>query len=131
MLGFSVCLVFAGLLAVSAFMETKPNKNILIGVTLPLAHQKDEPVLAIVKKYQKQLLLLCVIAALLALPLIWLPDYMSLLSFYIAVWMMGCIAAYTKLLAARMQELYALKQENKWFVGGVRTVHIDTEVSRG
>ena len=50
MLGFSVCLVFAGLLAVSAFMETKPNKNILIGVTLPLAHQKDEPVLAIVKK---------------------------------------------------------------------------------
>ena len=130
MLGFSVCLVFAGLLAVSAFMETKPNKNILIGVTLPLAHQKDEPVLAIVKKYQKQLLLLCVIAALLALPLIWLPDYMSLLSFYIAVWMMGCIAAYTKLLAARMQELYALKQENKWFVGGVRTVHIDTEVSR-
>ena len=86
--------------------------------------------LAIVKKYQKQLLLLCVIAALLALPLIWLPDYMSLLSFYIAVWMMGCIAAYTKLLAARMQELYALKQENKWFVGGVRTVHIDTEVSR-
>lgn len=46
---FSVCLVFAGLLAVSAFMETKPNKNILIGVTLPLAHQKDEPVLAIVK----------------------------------------------------------------------------------
>ena len=34
MLGFSVCLVFAGLLAVSAFMETKPNKNILIGVHL-------------------------------------------------------------------------------------------------
>ena len=50
MLGFSVCLVFAGLLAVSAFLETKPNKNILIGVKLPLAHQKDEPVLAIVKK---------------------------------------------------------------------------------
>ena len=63
MLGFSVCLVFAGLLAVSAFMETKPNKNILIGVTLPLAHQKDEPVLAIVKKYQKQLLLLCLCLA--------------------------------------------------------------------
>ena len=40
MLGFSVCLVFAGLLAVSAFMETKPNKNILIGVTLPLARKK-------------------------------------------------------------------------------------------
>lgn len=50
MLGFSICLIFAGLLAVSAFLETKPNKNILIGVTLPLAHQKDEPVLAIVKK---------------------------------------------------------------------------------
>ena len=129
MLGFSVCLVFAGLLAVSAFLETKPNKNILIGVKLPLAHQKDEPVLAIVKKYQRQLLLLCGIAVLLALPLIWLPAYMSLLGFYIAVWMMGCIAAYTKLFAARMQELYALKQENKWFVGGVRTVHIDTEVS--
>lgn len=130
MLGFSVCLLFAGLLAVSAFLETKPNKNILIGVKLPLAHQKDGQVLAIVKKYQRQLLLLCGVAALLALPLIWLPAYLSLLVFYITVWMMGCIAAYTKLAAARMQELYALKQENKWFVGGVRTVHIDTEVSR-
>lgn len=49
MLGFLICLIFAGLLAVSAFLETKPNKNILIGVKLPLAHQKDEPVLAIVK----------------------------------------------------------------------------------
>ena len=58
MIGFLICLIFAGLLAVSAFLETKPNKNILIGVKLPLAHQKDEPVLAIVKKYQSQLLLL-------------------------------------------------------------------------
>lgn len=130
MIGFLICLIFAGLLAVSAFLETKPNKNILIGVKLPLAHQKDKPVLAIVKKYQSQLLLLWGIAVLLALPLIWLPNYMSLLSFYIAVWMMGCIAAYTKLCAARMQELYALKQENEWFVGGVCTVNIDTEVSR-
>ena len=45
-----------------------------------------------------KLSLIHIFAALLALPLIWLPDYMSLLSFYIALWMMGCIAADTKLL---------------------------------
>lgn len=130
MIGFLVCLFFTAMLAVSAFLDTRPRKNILIGVTLPLAHQTDDAVLAIVKKYQKQLLLLCGGAALIALPLIWLPNYMSLTVFCIAVWMAGCLTGYTKLSAARMQELYALKQANEWFVGGVRTVNIDTEVSR-
>lgn len=130
MLGFLTCVFLAAIFLLSAFTETKPNKNILLGVKLPLARQKDAQVLAIVKKYQTQLLLICAAAVLLALPLLWLPDYTSLLMFYIVVWFSGFLIAYTKLFAARMQELYALKQDNEWFVGGVRTLNIDTEVSR-
>lgn len=130
MFGFLTCVFLTAILLLSSLIETKPNKNILLGVTLPLAHQKDAQVLAIVKKHQKQSLLMCGAAVLLALPLVWFPAYMSLFIFYIVVWFAGCFTAYTKLCTARMQELYALKQEKEWFVGGVRTVNIDTEVSR-
>lgn len=130
MLCFLLCLFLAAMLLISAFLETKPNKNILLGVTLPLARQKDARVLAIVKKYQRQLLPLCGAAVLLALPLVWIPRYISLLLFYVIVWFCGCLIAYTKLSTARMRELYELKQANEWFTGGVRTVNIDTEVSR-
>lgn len=130
MIEFSVCLLLTVIFCILAFVQSRPNTNVLLGVTLPLDHIEAPPVLAVLRKYRRNMLLFACAALAAALPLLLLPAYISMQFGYMAVWIAGAILAYSKISTARMRELYAIKQKNEWFVGGVHTIHIDTAVSR-
>lgn len=108
----------------------KPNKNMILGVTLPYEYLNDIAVTTIITKYKKSNSLLYVLAILLSLFFIFLQDYTSLTLIYLLLWVTVLLYSNEKLYLRYFKELLSLKKQNGWFVGGKHLVTIDTDVSR-
>lgn len=109
---------------------TRPNKNILLGVTLPYQALKDENVLRIVKEYTKAYSVLLLISLILSMPILIVNKYPSFTMIYTFAWIIILLYFNNKIYMRYFRFLYSLKQKNDWFLGSKHIIKIDTEVSR-
>lgn len=105
-----VILVMAALLA----NETKPKKNIILGVTLPFAARYDGQVEALCAGFRKKLWLMTVPLCLLCAPMFFVPWFSVQLTWYM-VWIIIVIVAPYVLYVRTYLRLKAIKREREWY----------------
>lgn len=127
---FFVILIFAVSLFATNQTAAKPNKNMLLGVTLPYNTLKDENVMGIVKAYKKSHSVLMLLFLPLSLPLFVFASYPSFTIIYTFVWIIMLLYLNNRIYIKYFRSLYSLKRKNDWFLINKHVVSIDTEVSR-
>lgn len=127
---FFVILIFSITLFATNQTATKPNKNILLGVTLPYHILKDESVLKIVKEYKKSYSILFPIFLLCSAPILIVSSYPSFIIIYTFIWIITLLYFNNRVYLKYFRSLYSLKRKNDWFLKNKHMVTIDTEVTR-
>lgn len=119
---------------ISSFVELKsiikPNKNIILGVTLPYEYLNNEEVLYIVNNYKKAAFKFYALYLFSTLPIFILQDYASLVIIFFFIWIGIFLYANDRLYLKYFRTLLKLKKDRSWFVGGKHALSIDTEVCR-
>ena len=108
---------------------TKPNNNIVIGVTLPYMQLKDEKVLEIINRFKKENKYLMLASALLSIPMIFIKKYDSFIIIYFFIWTFSLIGLSDLLIKKYIKLLMGLKRSNNWYVGEKNIIRIDTKVT--
>jgi uncharacterized membrane protein len=104
--------------------ESESKKNIVLGVTLPYAHLKDDDVLAIRKKYIRCLNLITIIFIL----FVPIPFFIHSFSINFTIWMMwllGIIFATAYPYIKYNKQLKNVKYEKKWIIENVGCTIVD------
>jgi len=108
--------------------ERKPKNNLILSTTLPKEAWEDERVLAITKRFSKELGIACLFLLLLYIPAFFIP-YLSIHLTYILVWLIAAIIVPYIPYCKNVQRMRALKKEN-WYHPELKTVQVaDTGVS--
>ena len=84
-----MAICFVPLLPVMYFTmwnERKPKNNLILSTTLPKEAWEDPRVLAISKKFTKELTVICIILALLYIPAFFM-EYISIIMTYVMLWL--------------------------------------------
>ena len=120
------CLV---LVAVLLTNETRPKKNIVLGVTLPLPAQRDGRVAEIARRFRRSVWICCGVssAALSALALLDMGEFMM---WSIALLMLAILAPYVLYVRAN-RALAALKRAEGWSVPYAGAVVVDLKAAAG
>lgn len=108
----------------------KPNKNMLLGVTLPYNSLRDNSVNSIVSEYKRMYTILILISIPLAVPILFVGSYPSISIIYLYSWIGALLYSNHKVYMKYTQKLLDLKRENNWFSGKKHIINVDTEVSR-
>ena len=108
---------------------TKPNNNIVIGVTLPYMQLKDEKVLEIINRFKKENKYLMVASVVLITPIIFIKKYDSFIIIYFFIWTFSLIGLSDLLIKKYIKLLMGLKRSNNWYVGEKNIIRIDTKVT--
>ena len=111
-------------------MGTRPNGNVLLGVSLPNHAMRDESVTDLVKKYRRAYLILTVCFLILIIPVFFLAEYFSLAQAYSLLWGIIFLCLDLKIISTYVTRMYSLKIEKQWQVGSQHVISIDTKVSR-
>ena len=94
--------------------ETKPKKNIILGVTLPFFARDDERVAQICFEFKKKIWIASILLAALGIPISFLPYFsVQLTAFFL--WLLAVIFVPNLLFARAHLRLKALKRRKKWF----------------
>jgi len=128
-----VTLLFTALLVIVAMLITglvvsRPNGNILLGVSLPNHALEDGEVKDIVKAYTRAYLWSTILCTVLVVPIAFVGEDIAV--FYFLLW---CLLAFFLLLRVSEQHftrLYDIKVANEWWVGEQHIIAVDTAVSR-
>jgi len=92
---------------------SKPKKNLILGVTLPLEARQEANVLNICRSYHKHLTATFLILTTLSFGAFFL-DYMSVVMVYLLTWLLAAIIAPFVSYAVYHRKLKQLKHENNW-----------------
>lgn len=95
--------------------ETRPKKNIILGVTLPYTAQRDAAVSDICAGFKKRVWLMDIPLALIGAPIMLVP-YFSVQFTLFMLWTLALIAAPFVLYVKAHKRLKALKRERGWFI---------------
>lgn len=109
---------------------TKPNKNILLGVSLPFAELTNKDILNIVIEYKLAYKKLSLLAFILGLPGMFMSYYLSITIVYFTVWVAAYYYFNERLYLKYFKRLLTYKKENNLFFGAKQVLKIDLEVSR-
>lgn len=93
--------------------EVKPKNNLILSTTIPKEAWEDERILAISKKYAKNLTVACIILALLYVPVFFM-EYMSIILTYIMLWVDAIIIVPNIIYSKAVMQMRKLKKEN-WY----------------
>lgn len=93
--------------------ESKPKKNIIVGVTLPWEAQRDEGVLAILKRYGKELRLTCWGFLALVVPCLFLRSFGAAMTAWLAWIVLLCFVFFVPYVRCH-RALRQLKEERGW-----------------
>lgn len=114
---FIFCSIIIGL---SLYFNNKtalsPNKNMLLGVTLPYNKLENIDVTAIVEKYKKSYVKLILIALIFSIAMIFMESYPSITLIYMFLWVILLFYFNNRLYVKYFKELYSLKEKNNWFI---------------
>lgn len=129
-INFFVILIFVVALFITNQTATKPNKNIILGITLPYHTLKNQDVMNIVKGYKKAYSVLILIFIILSLPMLIFKNYPSVTMIYTFTWILLLLYLNNKTYIKHFKALYSLKRKNDWFLENKQVITVDTEVSR-
>lgn len=129
-INFFVILIFAVTLFITNQTATKPNKNTILGVTLPYHILENKDVMEIVKGYKKSYFVLILIFIILSLPMLIFKNYPSFTMIYTFTWIILLLCLNNKTYIKHFKALYSLKRKNDWFLENKQVITVDTEVSR-
>ena len=108
--------------------ERKPKNNLILSTTIPKEAWDDPRVLAITKKYTKELTITCIVLALLYLPALFM-EYISLIMTYVMLWMDAIIIVPNIPYVRAVKAMRALKKES-WYHPELKKVQVaDTSLS--
>lgn len=107
-------IIVVPILYVTMKNEVKAKKNIVLGVTLPLAAREDARVQAVCKEYVRRLGWLSLALCLVVVPVLFC-TYSSVAVLILCVWLIPTIVLPMVLYGAANRKLMKLKVENKWF----------------
>ena len=108
---FSVLLICAISLFATYLTASKPNKNILLAVTLPYEFLTDSKVLEIVKKYKHANRVTFIISLVAAIPLFGI-KYTSITILYLFLWFVVLMRVYSSFFKRYNNQLLLLKRQN-------------------
>ena len=108
---------------------TKPNNNVVIGVTLPYMQIKDEKVLEIINRFKKENKYLMLASAVLIIPMIFIKKCDSFIIIYFFIWTFSLIGLSDLLIKKYIKILMGVKRSNNWYVGEKNIIRIDTKVT--
>ena len=108
---------------------TKPNNNVVIGVTLPYMQLKDEKVLEIINRFKKENKYLMLASAVLIIPMIFIKKCDSFIIIYFFIWTFSLIGLSDLLIKKYIKILMGVKRSNNWYVGEKNIIRIDTKVT--
>ena len=108
--------------------ERKPKNNLILSTTLPKEAWVDSRVLAIKKKFTKELTITCILLALLYLPALFM-EYISVIMTYIMLWLDAIIIVPCIPYCKAVQAMRALKKENWYHPELVKVQVADTSLS--
>ena len=111
-----LAICFVPLLPVMYFTmlnERKPKNNLILSTTLPKEAWEDPRVLAITKKYTKNLTTICIILALLYIPAFFM-EYISIIMTYVMLWLDAIIIVPCIPYCRAVMDIRKLKKEN-WY----------------
>lgn len=109
---------------------TKPNKNILMSISLPHDKLDLQVVKEIVRQYNRYNNILFVILVAVSVPIFFIRKYPSLSIVYMFILIAIVIVSSNKLFYLYSKKLSKLKKENGWIVGTQYLISVDTEVAR-
>jgi len=114
---------------VSSQTGTRPNGNIILGVSLPKHAMNDEAVLNILEKYRRVYSIYSLIFLLLVTPLLFMAERHLLAELYFFFWFIFLSYLKIKFMSKYSLELHILKTKKHWQVGVRQVISIDTTVS--
>ena len=115
-LNLFLAICFVPILFVMYFVllnEQKPKNNLILSTTLPKEAWGDSRVLAITKKFTKELTITCIFLALLYLPTLWM-EYLSVILSYVMLWLDAIIIVPNIPVYRAVMAMRKLKKEN-WY----------------
>lgn len=108
--------------------ERKPKNNLILSTTLPKEAWEDPRVLAIKKKFTQELTIVCIILALLYLPVLF-TEYISLQLTYIMLWLDAIIVIPAIPYCKSVKKMRTLKKENWYHPELVKVQVADTSLA--
>lgn len=110
--------------------ETKPKKNIILGVTLPPDFHQESAVSSVIRRFLRQQAAMLIGLLLLLLPQ-FLLHYDSYVMLWDMFWMIAALALPMASFAAANMSLKVLKRENGWYgeVPEVKPTDVKFEIS--
>ncbi len=127
--------IFVVLILLSTFTATgwgasKPDRGVLLGVSIPYSHMKEQAVADILASYRRTLFKAAASFLLLATPILFVRKPFSLFLVLLFLWMAAYLIVFDRILGQYENRLRALKKERGWSVGTQCTISVDTEVAR-
>ena len=108
--------------------ERKPKNNLILSTTIPKEAWEDPRVLAITKKYTKELTISCILLALFYIPAFFM-EYISFIMTYVMLWTDAIIIIPNIPYVRAVKAMRALKKEN-WYHPELVTVQVtDTSLA--
>ena len=108
--------------------EVKPKNNLILSTTIPKEAWEDPRVLAITKKYTKELTITCILLALLYIPAFFM-EYVSVILTHIMLWVDALIIIPNIPYVRAVKAMRALKKEN-WYHPELKKIQVaDTSLA--
>jgi uncharacterized membrane protein len=104
--------------------ETKFKKNIVIGVTLPFEAREDDHVLAILKRYRKQQIGMCIFLLVIVIPCLFVKNIFITMTLW-GIWIDLCIVLPNVIYVINNGKLKKLKSEKGWKKAETGSVRVD------
>ena len=111
---FALCIPIPFIMAAFLTNETKPKKNIILGVTLPFFARDDVQVLQIGTDFRRKVWFWTILLVILGVPPCFLPWFSVQMTIYF-LWLIAVIMVPSFLYARANLRLKALKKEKSWF----------------
>jgi len=108
--------------------ESRPKKNVILGVTVPLDHREDAGVAAICKGYRRALAAASAALAVVPAAAFLTGSFSAALTLLLS-WLLAAIVAPFLVYAAYHRRLRALKGAGGWRSGSDGALMVDTKVS--
>ena len=126
-----LAICFVPLLPVIYFVtlnERKPKNNLILSTTLPKDAWDDPRVLAIIKKFTKELTVTCIILGLLYIPAFFM-EYISIIMTYVMLWVDAIIIVPCIPVVRAVTAMRKLKKENWYHPELVKVQVADTSLA--
>lgn len=114
----------------SSSVLCKFGKKTVLGVTIPDYARNDKKVKGAVSAANKEMRIFLFLFFVEIFPILIFYKYPSIITVYLYVWIFFVFYTFNRLISRHHKTLMNIKEENQWFGENLKTISIDTEVTR-